>query len=398
MQRCGVPEGLHSGAANENMNKELIVNVNPTEIAIALCEDKVLAEFSKEQCQTGFAVGDIYLGKVRKIMPGLNAAFVNIGHEKDAFIHYLDLGTQFPSLQKLVNSQQPGKRGLRVETMKLEEPIDKNGKLGQHLQVGQTVMVQIAKEAISTKGPRLTADISLAGRNVVLVPFRRRCFSRRKSVHRRKTPTETDCVIHFAQEFRGHHPYGCDGGKRCGGRTRHAHATRPLAQDRAGYSQNPAPAQLMSEMNRANTIIRDSLNGDFSQIVVNDEAMYTEIRNYIHEIEPAKEKIVQALPRHGAHLRQLRHFEANQVVVRQVRVFAARRLSHHRAHRGDERHRRQFGQPHESRGRPRADGDGRQSGCGQGDRSPVASARFGRHRHHRLHRPAQGAEQTSAVR
>ena len=90
------------------MNRELIVNVNPTEISIALCEDKVLVELNKEQCQTGFAVGDIYLGKVRKIMPGLNAAFVNIGHEKDAFIHYLDLGGQFPSLQKLVASQQPG--------------------------------------------------------------------------------------------------------------------------------------------------------------------------------------------------------------------------------------------------------------------------------------------------
>ena len=82
-----------------------------------MCEDKVLVELNKEQCQTGFAVGDIYLGKVRKIMPGLNAAFVNIGHEKDAFIHYLDLGPQFPSLQKLVASQQPGKRGFRVESI-----------------------------------------------------------------------------------------------------------------------------------------------------------------------------------------------------------------------------------------------------------------------------------------
>ena len=73
----------------------------------------MLVELNKEQCQTGFAVGDIYLGKVRKIMPGLNAAFVNIGHEKDAFIHYLDLGSQFSSLQKLVASYQPGKRGIR---------------------------------------------------------------------------------------------------------------------------------------------------------------------------------------------------------------------------------------------------------------------------------------------
>ena len=157
------------------MNRELIVNVNPTEISIALCEDKVLVELNKEQCQTGFSVGDIYLGKVRKIMPGLNAAFVNIGHEKDAFIHYLDLGSQFPSLQKLVASQQPGKRGMRVEGIKKSTP----------------------------------------------------------------------------------------------------------------------PAQLMSEMNRANTIIRDSLNGSFSQIAVDDEAMYNDIRNYIRLIEPEKEKIVK---------------------------------------------------------------------------------------------------------
>ncbi len=103
------------------MNRELIINVNPTEISIALCEDKVLVELNKEQCQTGFAVGDIYLGKVRKIMPGLNAAFVNVGHEKDAFIHYLDLGNQFLSLKRVVGSYQPGKRSVKVESMKLEE-------------------------------------------------------------------------------------------------------------------------------------------------------------------------------------------------------------------------------------------------------------------------------------
>ena len=162
------------------MNRELIVSVTPAEISIALCEDKVLVELNKEQCQTGFSVGDIYLGKVRKIMPGLNAAFVNIGHEKDAFIHYLDLGGQFRSLQKLVASQQPGKRGLRVESMKLEAPVEKEGKIGDYLQVGQQIMVQVAKEAISTKGPRLTADISLAGRNVVLVPFSSKVFLSQK--------------------------------------------------------------------------------------------------------------------------------------------------------------------------------------------------------------------------
>ena len=276
------------------MNKELIVNVNPTEIAIALCEDKVLAEFSKEQCQTGFAVGDIYLGKVRKIMPGLNAAFVNIGHEKDAFIHYLDLGTQFPSLQKLVNSHQPGRRGLRVDTMKMEPAIDKNGKLADHLQVGQTVMVQIAKEAISTKGPRLTADISLAGRNVVLVPFSTKVYLSQKirsSEEKRRLkriaatvlPKNFGVIIRTAameasdEEVTHDLQTQLDRWRKC------VHAIR----------QHEAPDQLMSEMNRANTIIRDSLSGDFSQIVVNDEAMYNEMRNYIRDIEPGREKLVK---------------------------------------------------------------------------------------------------------
>ena len=158
------------------MQRELIINVNPTEVSIALCEDKVLVELNKEQCQTGFSVGDIYVGKVRKIMPGLNAAFVNIGHEKDAFIHYLDLGENFESLQRIVDSRVNNRRPVRVESMKLEPQLAKEGRIGDHLKQGQLVMVQIAKEAISTKGPRLTADISLAGRNVVLVPFSSKVF------------------------------------------------------------------------------------------------------------------------------------------------------------------------------------------------------------------------------
>jgi ribonuclease G len=152
------------------MNRELIINVDKSEITIALAEDKQLVELGKESVKTGFAVGDIYLGKVKKIMPGLNAAFVNIGHEKDAFIHYLDLGPQFNSLQKLTGNLSK-KKNVRFDTMKLEPVIGKGGKIASLLTSGQTIMVQVAKEAISTKGPRLTSDISLAGRNVVLLPF-----------------------------------------------------------------------------------------------------------------------------------------------------------------------------------------------------------------------------------
>ncbi len=278
------------------MNRELIVNVTPAEISIALCEDKVLVELNKEQCQTGFAVGDIYLGRVRKIMPGLNAAFVNIGHEKDAFIHYSDLGTHFDSLQKLVGSFQPGKRGMRVETMKLEPVLEKEGKIGGHVQVGDLVMVQIAKEAISTKGPRLTAELSLAGRNVVLVPFSQKVYLSQKirsSEEKRRLkriasavlPNNFGVIIRTAaieakdEEIEHDIRQQLDRWfKTCG-------TIRKKAPT--------APGQLMNEMSRANTIIRDSLNGSFSQIAVNDEAMYKEIKGYVHEIDPQLEKIVK---------------------------------------------------------------------------------------------------------
>ena len=276
------------------MNRELIVNVNPTEISIALCEDKVLVELNKEQCQTGFAVGDIYLGKVRKIMPGLNAAFVNIGHEKDAFIHYLDLGSQFSLLQKLVASYQPGKRGIRLDAMKLEPPIEKSGKIGSYLQVGQTVMVQVAKEAISTKGPRLTADISLAGRNVVLVPFSSKVFLSQKirSAEEKKRLKGIAAAVlpkNFGVIIRTAAVEAKDSDIEQDIRSLLDKWQKTLQNIR----KNPAPAQLMSEMNRANTIIRDSLGGAFSQIVVDDEAMYHEIQNYIRQIEPQSEKLVK---------------------------------------------------------------------------------------------------------
>ncbi len=276
------------------MNRELIINVTPSEITIAMCEDKVLVELDKEQSQTGFAVGDIYLGRVRKIMPGLNAAFVNIGHEKDAFIHYLDLGGQFPALQKIVDSHQPGKRGIKIEGMKIDTPIDKSGKIGDHLQVGQLVMVQVAKEAISTKGPRLTADISLAGRNVVLVPFSSKIFLSQKirSTEEKKRlkriaagvlPKNFGVIIRTAAMEARDEDIENDILTQVDRWNRTVGAIR----------KSTAPAQILSEMSRANTIIRDSLNGSFSQIVVDDEAMFNDIRNYMRMVEPEKEKIVK---------------------------------------------------------------------------------------------------------
>ncbi len=276
------------------MNRELIINVTPTEITIAQCEDKVLVELGKEQSQVGFAVGDIYLGKVRKIMPGLNAAFVNVGHERDAFIHYSDLGTTFRSISKLVKSHKEGKKALRVESMKHEPAVEKTGKIGTLLEVGEPILVQIAKEAISTKGPRLTADISLAGRNVVLVPFtskihlsqkiRRAEDKRRLKVIASETlPNNFGVIIRTAAVNAKDEDIKQD----------IEALIEKWREITRNIRQKEAPALLLSEMSRANTIIRDSLNIEFSQIVVDDEAMYKSLKGYIKTIDPTREKIVK---------------------------------------------------------------------------------------------------------
>ena len=276
------------------MNRELIINVTSTEISLALCEDKKLVELGREVAQMGFSVGDIYLGKVRKILPGLNAAFVNIGHERDAFIHYQDLGSHFPSLTKIVQSNLPGNKAVKIEALKLDDGIERDGDISSYLHVGQQIMVQISKEAISTKGPRLTCDISLAGRNIVLVPFSSKVFlsqkirsneekKRLKRVAAGVLPKNFGVII----------------------RTAAVNATDlDVEQDILAavekwnktcqqIRKRPAPSLLMGEMSRANTIIRDNLDGSFSQICVDDEAMYTDIKAYIHSVDPEKEKLVK---------------------------------------------------------------------------------------------------------
>jgi ribonuclease G len=274
------------------MNKELVIHVTPSEIDLALVEDKLLVEYSREKSQSGFAVGDLYLGKVKKIMTGLNAAFVSIGHEKDAFIHYLDLGPQFLTLHQAVNSQKP--RKPKFENLPVEQPLKRDGKIAQVLAPGQSILVQIAKESISTKGPRLTSDISIAGRTVVLIPLTNKVTISQKI----KSNAERKRLKQIAEECLPKN-YGV--------------IIRTAAQDkttedlqaeitalvqkwelvyRKATTETP-PLLLASEMNRTTAMLRDLLNVSFSSIHVDDEAVFDEVKEYIRSIEPEKEKIVK---------------------------------------------------------------------------------------------------------
>ena len=154
------------------MTSEIIIDAQPKEISIALLEDKRLVEYQREPRDANFSVGNIYIAKVKKLMPGLNACFVDVGYERDAFLHYLDLGSQFNSFAKYLKQVQSDRKRLFPLQKASKLPIlQKDSSIQNILEVGQEVMVQVVKEPISTKGPRLTGEISFAGRYLVLIPF-----------------------------------------------------------------------------------------------------------------------------------------------------------------------------------------------------------------------------------
>ena len=153
--------------------KELIVDVSPSQVNIALMEDHRLIELNKESSKgDAFTVGDVFMGKVKKIMPALNAAFVDIGDEKEGFVHYMDLGLYYRAYDEFIRKSNPNSDLHQLYSrIKLGVPLEKEGRIESVLKQGDMMVVQIVKEPISTKGSRLTAEISLAGRNIVLLPF-----------------------------------------------------------------------------------------------------------------------------------------------------------------------------------------------------------------------------------
>jgi ribonuclease G len=278
------------------VNKDLIIDVGDSDVSLALLEDKQLIELNKEKRNIQFSVGDIYLGKVKKIMPGLNAAFVNVGYERDAFLHYLDLGAQFRTQHKyyLTAVQKQGKV-LPLHKNKPEQDIDKDGKITDVLTTGQTVIVQITKEPISTKGPRLASEISIAGRNLVLMPYCDKVSvsskiesseekSRLKALIQSIKPRNYGVIVRTVAE-----------GKKVA--VLDAELRELIRKWESAFitikKETKTPRLFIGEMNRTSTILRDMLNVTFNSIHINDPVLADDIRLYISGIAPEKEKIVK---------------------------------------------------------------------------------------------------------
>ena len=277
------------------MNNELVINATESETTIALLNDKRLVELHKEGGANNFTVGDMFLGKVKKVMPGLNAAFVDVGYEKDAFLHYLDLGPQAASLMKYTKLARTGKQNhSNLMYFKLEDDIPKSGKIGNMVSSGQEILIQIAKEPISTKGPRITSELSLAGRYIVLVPFSDRISvsqkiksfeekNRLKVLMQSIKPKNFGVIVRTVAE--GKSVADLDGDLN--------DLVKKWNTCFENLKTGQPPQKLLGEINRTNALLRDLLNASFNGIYVNSEKIYDEVREYLKTISPEQEKIVK---------------------------------------------------------------------------------------------------------
>lgn len=277
------------------MKSELIVDVQPGDVSIALLEDSRLVSLQKEARNIAYAVGDIYLAKVKKLMPGLNAAFVNVGYEKDAFLHYLDLGSHFASYSAFV-SQLLGDRSKvpALSKQKLLPDIDKHGSITDQLQPGRELLVQIVKEPISSKGPRLTTEITFTGRFLVLIPF-----SDKISISQKIKTTEEKLRLRQLVESIKPKNFGVivrtsAEGKRVAELNHELKTLLQCWEDTIAKAQRAAvPSLIFEEESRIVGMLRDVFSPSFESITVNNPDIYSQIAKYVALIAPERKDIVK---------------------------------------------------------------------------------------------------------
>ncbi len=256
-------------------------------------ENKQLVELHHENVNNKFTVGDLFVGKVKKVIPSLNAAFIDVGYQKDAFLHYTDLGPQVRSLIKFTNRSIKGDQPSTLKNFKLEADIIKTGKINEVLSQKQLLLVQILKEPISNKGPRLSSEINLAGRYMVISPFNNVISISKKitSLQERKRllrlvesikPPNFSVIIRTAAE---------------GKKVSDLHEdltflTKKWAEITHNLKDCKSTVKILSEMDRTSSILRDLMNDTFNNIIVNDKYIYADIKSYINKIAPERQKIV----------------------------------------------------------------------------------------------------------
>lgn len=278
------------------MTNEVIIDTQKKEISIALLEDNRLVEFQREEQQQSYTAGNIYVAKVKKLMPGLNACFVDVGHERDAFLHFLDLGPNYFFYQKYLK-QTLGNRKKYLPIGKIQQQpiLEKDKAIQDVLKVGDDVLVQITKEPISTKGPRLNCDLNFAGRFLILIPFDNKISvstkirqtaerNRLKQLIASILPQNFGVIVRTVAE-----------GKKAAELDRELRTLLKRWENTIINAQKATkkPTLVYEETSRAVGLLRDLFNPSYQAIHVNNQDTFQEVKDYLKVIAPEKEDIVK---------------------------------------------------------------------------------------------------------
>ena len=276
------------------MEKELIIKSTPTDVEIAMLENKRLVELHKQAKDFQFSVGDIFLGSIKMLRPGLNAAFLDIGQRKDAFLHYTDIGPQVKSLLKYTSMVCNKKQNTHLlDHFELEPDNPKNGKIDKVFKRERPVLVQILKEPISTKGPRLTCELTLPGRYMVMTPFSNVVAVSKKITDDNERKRLKRLIESIKPKNFGVIIRTAAVGKKVA--DLHEEIRNLLEKWRNIYTemnQGGKPKKLLSEIDKTSSLVRDLLNDSFNRVVIDDKEMYSNLKGYVKSIAPEKEKIV----------------------------------------------------------------------------------------------------------
>lgn len=278
------------------MNKEIIINVSTNLTRIAITEDGLLTEYFVEHEESRKSIGDIYLGRIAKVIPGIKAAFIDVGHKQDAFLHFSDIGDQFDEYNSLIEDEDSD-----VETSE-EDEEEENGKPTNlaksgysrneapqlpKLERGKDILVQVTKEPLGNKGFRVTTRVSLPGRFLVLLPFDRKVGVSRKIYDPRKRRWLRRIVKSVMPEGFGAII-----------RTVAANADEKIIVDdlkslldtwrevEQSIKTDKSPSLVYKDLSTTSSVIRDVFNRDVSKIVIDSKKMYKQLKNYLQLVHP----------------------------------------------------------------------------------------------------------------
>jgi ribonuclease G len=279
------------------LKREILINGNARETRVAILEDDRLVELLVDRPESSRTVGDIYLGRVEAVLPGIQAAFVDIGAEKSAFLHASDLieaDEDEEPAEPDDDEDEAGENGngdvaaARGGRDRGERGRRKLPNIADELKKGQTKLVQVIKEAISTKGPRVTAQISLAGRFLVYMPFASKVGVSRKIENRELRGRLREMVSRCV-------PKGSGGwiirtvaddltDETCKREIDHLHGLWKKIKRRAASMRPPAAVHKETSLTRG--IVRDLLSDKVDSLLVDSKMLFNEVELYLKQVDP----------------------------------------------------------------------------------------------------------------